>query len=136
MAFTTLAALVSALDGLSLASEKKHIPYRPKRVNAADLPLRYCRLPDVSRDISTLTYGQGLKQGKAEVVIIVEFIDLNTQDTNDALAVTLMDELTVALEAAAATLGMDSYSMTNEIDTIAGGAQGVMAIIATVEVSG
>lgn len=136
MAFTTLAALVSALDGLSLTDEKKHIPYRPQRINAADLPLRYCRLPDVSRSISTLTYGQGLKEAKVEVVILVEFVDLNTLKTNDALTVTLMDELTVALEAAAATLGMDSYSMTNVIDTIAGGAQGVMAIVATVEVSG
>lgn len=136
MAFTTLAALITVLDGLSLANEKTHLPSRPTAINAADMPLRYCRLPDLSSESDTLAYGQGLKRSKIEVVILVKFVALDLQDANDALTVTLMDELSMALVDAAATLGMDNYHIAPTFEVTNNGTQGIQAITATIEVSG
>lgn len=136
MAFSTLAALVADCDALVLASEKTHFPYRPTKINSVQLPMRFCRLPNVSRPLSSFTYAQGLKSGTIEIIILVQFVKLDTQEANDALTVTLTDELTVALEAAAQQLGMDAYTIVSGIDTIDNGTTVAQYILATVEVSG
>lgn len=136
MAFTTLAGLSSAVYALSITGVKTKKQYRPDKVSAAQLPLTYCRLPTRQRSISTLDYTQGLKFGTIELVVWVEFLNLNTLATNDALAVTLIDTIGDVLETNAASLGMDSYEITTDEDTIDGGATPVQAIIVKIEVSG
>jgi hypothetical protein len=136
MAFTTLSALVTAVTGMTITGVNAKFAYRPRRINAAQLPILYTRLPSRKREISTLTYGQGLKQATIEIVIVVEMLNLNTQPANDALAVTLTDALGDALESNAATLGMDSYEIASGEDTLDDGTTPVQVIVATVEVSG
>lgn len=136
MAFTSLGALVATASALPVPGIKKAVAFRPRQVNAADLPLLYTRLPGSARGISTLTYGQGLRSATLEMVVLVEMINLNTQQANDALTVQLLDNLAMTLEANAAALGMDSYTLATDEDTIGDGAAPVQAIIATVEVSG
>jgi hypothetical protein len=135
MAFTSLSALVTTLSGLTVAGVKTQKAYRPRQINAADLPLMFVRLPDRKRALSTLTYGQDLRTATIEVVIVVQMLNLDTQAPNDVLTVQLMDSLAAALEANAQALGMDSYSMVTDEDMV-GAASPVQAIIATVEVSG
>lgn len=136
MAFTTLAALSSAIYGLSVTGVKTKSQYRPDKVSAGQLPLNYCRLPTRKREISTLSYGQGLKFGTMEWVFWVEFLNLNTQTANDAKAIALIDTIGDVLEANAAALGMDSYEITTDEDTIDNGVTPVQAIIVKIEVSG
>ena len=135
MAFATLTDLVAQAAALPVAGVKTRAPYRPRQVNAADLPMLYSRLPGSSRAISTLTYGQDLRHATLEVVILVQMINLDTQPVNDALTVQLLDALAAALEAAAASLGLDSYTLATDEDLI-GNASPVQAILATLEVSG
>jgi hypothetical protein len=136
MAFTSLGALVATASALPIPGIKKAVAFRPTHVNAGDLPLLFTRLPSSTRSLSTLSYGQGLRAATLEIVIFVEFLNLNTVPANDALTVALLDNLAMTLESNAQTLGMDSYSMTTDEDTIGEGAAPLQAIIATVEVSG
>ena len=135
MAFTTLAALSSAIYGLSVAGITRKIQYRPQQIDAADLPLSYARLPTRKREISTLTYGQGLKYGVIEWVFLTNMLNLDTQPTNDAEVITLIDAIGDVLETNASALGMDAYEIVTDEDTI-DGTSAVQAIIVTVEVSG
>lgn len=138
MAFTTLSALITSITGMTISGiqSTSKLGYRPRHVDSAMLPLLYCRLPSRKNEISTLTYGQDLRRAVIEVVIWSEFMNLSTQDANDALTVTLIDALADALETNAASLGMDAYEITTEEDTTGDGQTPVQAIIATVEVSG
>lgn len=136
MSFTSLSELVATAAVLPVAGVKKQVAYRPRTVSAADLPLMYTRLPRSERGLSTLTYGQGLRHGTLEIVVLVEMLNLNTQASNDALTVQLLDNLAMALESNAEMLGMDNYELVTDEDTIGDGATPVQAIIATVEVSG
>lgn len=136
MAFTTLAALVSTVHGLSVAGIKTKFDYRPTRISASQLPMQFSRIPTRKRETSTLGYAQGLKMATIEIIVLVEFLQLNTQAVNDALAVTLIDAFGDVLEANAAALGMDGYEITSDEDTIGDGTTPVQALIITVEVSG
>ena len=135
MAFTTLTDLVTKLSTLTVPGVKTHLAYRPRQVNAADLPLMFSRLPGSTRPLATLTYGQDLRSATIEVVIIVQMVNLDTQAPNDALTVQLLDSLAGALEGSASDLGMDMYTLVAEDDML-GNASPVQAIVATVEVSG
>jgi hypothetical protein len=131
-----LGALVATASALPVPGVKKASAFRPRQVNAADLPMLYTRLPGSARVTSTLSYAQGLRTATLEIVILVEFINLSTQAATDSLTVQLLDNLAMTLESNAAALGMDSYSLVTDEDTIGDGASPVQAIIATVEVSG
>jgi hypothetical protein len=135
MPFTSLGALVATASALPVPGIKKAVAFRPRRVNASDLPLLFTRLPDSTRSTTTLTYGQGIRAATLEIVIFVEYLNLSEQPANDALAVQLLDNLAMTLEANAEVLGMDSYSFVTDEDMV-GDASPVQAIIATVEVSG
>lgn len=135
MAFTSLGALVATAAALPVPGLNKQVAFRPRQINAADLPLLYTRLPGSTRTTATLSYGQGLRTGTIEIVILVQMLNLNQQSANDALTVYLLDNLSITLQEHAEALGMDSYTLATEEDTI-GEERSVQAIVATVEVSG
>lgn len=136
MAFTSLGALVTTAAALPVVGIKKSVAFRPVKVNPGDLPLLYTRLPSSTRQTQTLAYGQGLRMGTLEIVVLVQMLNLDTQATNDALTVTMLDNLATAIEGSAEALGLDTYALATDEDTIGDGATPVQAIIATVEVSG
>jgi hypothetical protein len=138
MGFTTLTALVSACAGLTVTgvASTSRFAFRPKSINSAQLPMLYTRLPQRKRENATLGYVQGLKAGTIEIVILVAMMNLGKQEANDALTVTMIDNLGDALESNAAALGMDGYVIEADEDTIGDGATPVQVIVATVEVSG
>jgi hypothetical protein len=136
MAFTTLSSLVSTITGMTISGVTNKYAYRPRRVNATMLPILYTRLPTRKNDTSTLGYAQGLRVATIEIVILTALSNLDVAPNNDALALTLTDALADALESNAAALGMDSFEIAPDEDTIGDGTTPVQAIIATVEVSG
>lgn len=136
MGFTSLGALVATASALPVPGIKKAVAFRPTHVNPGDLPLLFTRLPSSTRALSTLTYGQGLRMATLEIVVFVEFLNLNTVPANDALTVQLLDNLALTLESNAQALGLDTYSLVTDEDTIGEGSAPLQAIIATVEVSG
>lgn len=136
MGFTSLVSLVALAATLPVPGIKKSAAFRPRRINAADLPLLYTRLPGSTQATSTLSYAQGLRGATLEIVVLVQMLNLDTGATNDGLTVQLLDNLALTLQANAANLGMDSYALTTDEDTIGDGSAPVQAIIATVEVSG
>lgn len=139
MAFTTYVGLVTALATMSVTgvSSTARFAYPPPRISAAQMPILYVRTPSAERETSTLGYAQGLKMATVEVVILIGPMKLDTQANNLAATVTLIDALADALEANAAALGMDRYSIAPEADTVGGDeATPYWAIVATVEVSG
>jgi hypothetical protein len=136
MGFTSLGALVALAAALPVPGINQATAFRPRNVDSSNLPMLYTRLPGSTRSIATLSYAPGLRNATLQVVVLVQYINLNTQAANDALTVMLLDNLAASLEANAAALGMDSYTLTTEEDTIGGDATPVQAIIATVEVSG
>jgi hypothetical protein len=136
MSLPPLGTLIALCAALPVAGVKTALAYRPRLVNASQLPLLYVRLPAPARSTLTLTYGQGLRTATLEVVIWSEFLNLNGQACNDALTVQLIDNLSAAIEQNAQKLWLDSYTITTDEDTIGDGAAPVQAILATMEVSG
>lgn len=137
MAFTTATGLISTLVGMSVSgfASTSKFAYPPELIDDAMMPILYVRTPVVSRELSTLGYAQGLKMGVAEVVILIGAMTMDLQSENLANAATYEDALSTALEANAALLGMDKYSIALEGDTV-GGDVPYWALVATVEVSG
>lgn len=136
MAFTTLANLNAALYALTVAGVTRKRQYRPQSIDAADLPLSYARLPTRRRELSTLGYAQGLKYGVIEWVFVTSILNLGTAAINDAAAIAMIDSIGDVLEVNAATLGMDSYEINPEEETIDIGDTPVQAIVVRIEVSG
>ena len=137
MAFTGAVNLVAQLVAMEIEGIERTsmFAYMPEVVNSAQMPIFYVRVATISRESSTLTYEQGLKVGNFEAVILVGEILLNTQEANIALASELEDAVSAALEANAAALGLDSYTITPEDDTI-GEETPVWALVIRGEVSG
>lgn len=136
MAYTGTAALVTTITGMSVTGVKTTFAYRPDKVSSTQLPLLFVRLPEAKGVTSTLGYQQGLKGCTMEIVIFVEFLNLSKAATIDALVRTLIDNLVSALETNAAALGLDSYEIATDEDTIDDGDRPVQVIVARIEVSG
>lgn len=136
MPFTTLADLSSKVYALTVTGVIRKSQYRPESIDAGDLPLSFGRLPTRRRELSTLGYGQDLKYGVFEWVFVTAMLNLDTPATNDAEAVALIDAIGDVLESNAESLGMDSYEINPDEDTIDVGGTPVQAIVARIEVSG
>lgn len=136
MAYTGTAALVTTITGMNVTGVKTTFAYRPDKVSSTQLPLLFVRLPETKGVTSTLGYQQGLKGCAMEIVIFAEFLNLSKAATIDALVRTLIDNLVSALETNAAALGLDSYEITTDEDTVDDGDRPVQVIVARIEVSG
>lgn len=135
MAFTSATGLIATLVGMSISgidSGAMH-PHMPDVVSYT--PIFYVRVATRRSETSTLNYSQGLKQGAFEAVILVGEMNLDTQANNIANANALEDAAVTALEANAAALGLDSYEITPEEDTL-GGDTPYWALVIRGEVSG
>lgn len=137
MAFTGAVNLVAQLAALEIEGIEysSMFAFMPDVINSNQIPMFYVRVATLQRETSTLGYTQGLRQGSFEAVVLVSEMLLGTQEGNIALAAELEDAITEALEANAAELGLDSYSITPEADTI-GEDTPVWALVIRGEVSG
>lgn len=121
-----------SVDGIESQNQHK---FQPTQVSDGMYPMMYGRIPGGNQVISTLTYGQDLRRGTVEIVILVASMLLNTQEKNLQLVVTLVDSLASSLRLNAELLGMDSYTIRPD-QGLVGGDTPHWAIIASLEVSG
>lgn len=130
----TYAGFVADLATLSVTGVTRVYDHPPHRLNTADLPSLYLRLPAGENQSVTLTAVQGLRSGSCEVVIAVEPVRQNQNEPNFEATVALLDAFEDALTTNALTFGIDTWSMRMEVDFI--GETAYWLLIATVQGSG
>jgi hypothetical protein len=135
MAFSTYAAYISALAAISVTGVTRTYTEPPKQLTTSSLPAQFPRLPTGSQAAQTFSSAVGLSAATAELVIVIEPIMQNTQAVNFALALSLMDAMEAALAAAAASIGIDQWSMEVTREAMADGTV-YWLLITTVEASG
>ena len=134
MSYTTYAAFVSGLAGLTISGVTRKYTEPPGTVGDADMPISYPRLTSQSNE--TLTIGQvgGLDRGTADLVVVVERYEVNSNAANFAATVAMVDAINTAMKAAIDTLGIDRWEIRPEDVTI--GTSQCWALVVTVEASG
>ncbi len=96
---TTYTAFCNALADLSVTGVTTKQRYIPDRAPTANLPLQFVRLPEGAEMGITQEGEGGWPTLIAELVIVVEPLRQNRNAENQALTVTLIDNLTAALRA-------------------------------------
>ena len=134
MSYTTYAAFVSGLAGLTISGVTRKYTEPPGTVGDADMPISYPRITSQSNE--TLTIGQvgGLDRGTADLVVVVERYEVNSNAANFAATVAMVDAINTAMKAAIDTLGIDRWEIRPEDVTI--GTSQCWALVVTVEASG
>ena len=134
MSYSTYAAFVSALAGLTISGVTRKYTEPPGVVGDADMPISYPRI--TSQSNATLTIGQvgGLDQGTADLVVVLEREEVNSNAANFAATVAMVDAINTAMKAAIDDLGIDRWEIRPKDVTI--GQSSCWALVVTVEASG
>lgn len=104
MTIYTYTAFSNGVADLTVTGVKRKQRYIPDLLNPADIPFQFVRLPDPSREGPLTAEGEGGWPNRTiELVIVASPIGLNRQPTNQALVLTLIDNLVAALRAVPAT---------------------------------
>lgn len=112
---TTYAAFVASINALTVTGVKRKYTSPPNRLSTADLPAMYPRLPSGAEGPVTAD-GQGMWPTlTAEIVIVVEPVGQNLQPTNFAAAVTMLDNLSIALRSAQLAKSKTRWTMRQQI---------------------
>jgi hypothetical protein len=134
MAYTTYAAFVTAVAGVSVTGVTTAYTSPPSQLNTAALPVSYPRLPELEREVIAFGYQAGLQSSTVEMVFLIEPIMQNLSSANFASMTALVDAIDTAYAANAATIGIDRWNIRQE--TSAYGETEYWALVATVEASG
>lgn len=133
MAFT-YKAFVDGVADMTVTGVTRKLDAPPDQLNTADMPVMYPRLPSSESGVVSFGSATGLRRAQMELAIV---IDPNMQATTAetfATALTLMDNLTTALESNAGTLQLDEWQL--EIGTEVIGESEYWLVLATVLGSG
>jgi len=133
MAFT-YAAFVPAFLDMTVTGVVTYADEPPNQITTAELPLMFPRFPGGNNSVQAFNGGVGLTMATVELVIVIEPVRQNMQSVNFAAALALLDNLASALTTNALTIGVDSWEMRIEQDSI--GDTGYWLLIATVDGSG
>lgn len=137
MAFTTYAAFVAGLTGLTVTGVKRKYAAPPNQpLTTGDMPALYPGLPRGEGTLATLTGGTDLATATCDLIVVIQPVTQRGNDRNYAAALTLMDNLHMALSGAVLSLGLDSWSIRVEEIWHDGTEAGYWAVIATVTASG
>lgn len=114
---TTYSGLIASLNNLSIAGVT-NVTTPPVRINAADLPIGFPRLPEGSSETNVLSMANFRDDLTCEYIVIIEPRNLNVQSVNYALATSVMDALNAALKAeSTATQAFWKWDIRMDIDT-------------------
>lgn len=127
MTYTEYAAMLASLPVTGVV---KAYNAPPTQINTAQLPAQWPRLPSGETQIATMTGAAGLPSLTCDLVVAVEAYGQNSQPTNYAKALTIIDALQAALTAEALDGVVDSWAMRLEVEGI--GDVGYWVIVATV----
>lgn len=134
MSYTTYAAFVSAVAGLTITGVKRKYTSPPGVIGDADLPVSYPRIRSMNNDTVTIGGTSGLDRGAMDLVVVVQKEDVNTNAANFAATVAMVDAINTAMVAAIETIGIDRWEIREEDVTI--GQSDCWALVVTVEASG
>lgn len=134
MAYTTYAAFVTAVAGLSVTGVTTAYTTPPTQLSTAQLPVSYPRLPELEREVIAFGYQVGLQSSTVEIVFLIEPIMQNINSANFATMTALVDAIDTALAAGASANGIDRWSIRQESAVF--GDTEYWALVATVEASG
>lgn len=134
MSYTTYAAFISGLAGLSISGVTRAYSAPPDVVGDADMPISYPRIRSMNNETVSIGETGGLDQGTADLVIVIEREEVNTDAANFATTVTMIDSINTAMKAAIPTLGIDRWEIREEDVTINN--TPCWALVVTVEASG
>jgi len=128
-----LVAWVTAACNLTVTGVRTKQASPPTQVTTATVPILFPLLPTIGSDTITVDYGGGLTNARLNLVIAMEPQGQNTGSTVYLAALTMVESLNTALDAARSSLYLDSYTI--RVDRL--GAEGAQytAVIATLEAS-
>lgn len=118
----TYTSFANGVAALTVTGVKRKQPNIPDTVNSAAIPLQFVRLPEGTEGPLTADGEGGWPNRTVELVIIASPIGQSRQPTNQALVLTLIDNLVAALRAVAATNTIAqsklSWEIRGEIDFV------------------
>jgi hypothetical protein len=137
MAFTTFAAFVAGLTGLTVSGVRRKYGAPPDQpLKTAELPALYPSLPTGQGVLATLAGNVELTNVVCDLNIAIQPTTQRTNAVNFAAALTMMDALNDALETQTLALGLDSWSLRVEEVWYEGAESGMWLVVATVRASG
>ena len=134
MAFTTLTALVNALDAMTVSGVVKSHASPPNQMSTAELPLKFIGFPSEETPIISFDSTLGLRTASIELITLIAPVLHNTNRVNFPLTILLMDNIHTALKDNALLLGLDRW--TSVLDTNQVGDTTYWSITTTIFVSG
>lgn len=97
MAITSYSTFVDNLHAVSLTGVVRATRNPPDQLNETDLPWRFLRMPSGAEKGLTADANGGWPTLRAEMVVLIEQVSLDTQPTNFDTSVTMMDTIAAAL---------------------------------------
>lgn len=131
MGFTTVAAFVDGLTGLTWTGITRVYREPPDLINSTDVPCLFPRIPTGNSSSVTLSSATGLRHATVELVCVVNAASLSTSAVKFDEELALIDNMHAVIASNAATLGIDDWDIQSvQLD------DGSWALVATVEASG
>ena len=105
----------------------------PDSVQSADLPMQYVDIPVGDETALTFDGEGGWPTLGAELVLIVQSIELDMDSARVASLISLMDNLSVALRAGGTTRSKLSWNMTLQVQSFERDAAEYLCVVAFVQ---
>lgn len=138
MAITTCVSFCDSLAGLSITGVERTYDHPPESVNSADLPASFPRLVAAveggAGGTLTVQTSGGWPTYTAELVVLVEALELGTNSGNWDNALTMVDSVAIALRSADIAKSLLGWTSTLVNEVV--GEESYWAVVATVTGSG
>lgn len=131
MTITTYKAFTTALAGLSVTGVKRKFKEPPTSIGTADIPAMWPGLPHGEESAITFTGEGGWSSCICDLVIAVEPAAQDTQTSNYAKTMTIIDALSTALRSTSIGRAKLGWAITANVQVAVAGTP-YWAVIATV----
>lgn len=131
---TSYSAFVGALSGLIVMGVERSYNEPPQQVNTGDLPAMFPRVPQGSESGMTSQHSGGWPVMRADLVVLINPVMVDTTAANFDLALQIMDNLSVALRDS--SLAKTTTNWAIRLDTATVGESLYWAVIAEVRANG
>ena len=129
----TYTSFVAGLAALNVSGVTRKYTAPPSQLSSADLPTMYPRLPEGNQEIVSFGYEVGKLSTVCELVVVMKADKQGNSQPNFADCLTMLDALNSALDANAASLNLDRWSLRQDGEQI--GETPYWIIVARVEAS-
>lgn len=126
----TIQDTINNLTAMSIPGVKSIRKAAPASVSSAMLPLGYVRNCAIAMDQRSLTFAGGMRVVSCELVILVEASRQGTVDDLYELTRQVADNVAAAIDANAAVLRLDDYSVREDFEGVE--ASSYFVVLATI----